>query len=104
MEIGGSIKPLLAQMGMAPLFQSADFSNMFQHPTALVISDVFHKTFVEVNEAGTEAAAATAVVVNKSAPSAPIPSFRADRPFLFAIQHGPSHTVLFMGKVMHPGV
>jgi len=72
----------------------------------LYISDVFHKTFVEINELGTEAAAATAVVMMR-ATSLPVRKpepveVRVDRPFLFAIQHRPSGACLFLGRVTDP--
>jgi serpin B len=104
-EGGGSIKPALSSLGMASLFESADFSNMFSDPVEFKISDVFHKAFVEVNEEGTEAAAATAVVVaEKSAAMQddPIRNFRADHPFIFMIQHNASKSILFMGKMVKP--
>jgi serpin B len=70
----------------------------------LAISDVFHRTFVAVDETGTEAAAATAVsMVGVLAyhPEKPI-QVRVDRPFLFAIQHRPSGVCLFLGQVTDP--
>jgi serpin B len=66
---------------------------------------VLHKAFVEVDEKGTEAAAATAVVIGlTSMPVEPEQPkvFRADRPFLFLIRHNPSGAILFMGRVMDP--
>lgn len=75
----------------------------------LFISAVRHKTFVEVNEKGTEAAAATGVALPaaEARPEPPktkpfIPTFRADKPFLFAICDSESHSVLFLGRVMKP--
>ncbi len=106
-EAGGSIKPALSSLGMASLFESADFSNMFSDPVEFKISDVFHKAFVEVNEEGTEAAAATAVVVAEKSAAMhddPIRNFRADRPFIFMIQHNASKSILFMGKVVKPAI
>jgi serpin B len=103
MKVGGSIKQPLGDMGMAPLFQGADFSRMFLEDMPLAISDVIHKAFVEVNEEGTEAAAATAVIVTETDAMEPITvDFRADHPFLFMIQHNATKSVLFMGKVMNP--
>jgi serpin B len=72
----------------------------------LYISDVFHKTFVEIDEKGTEAAAATAVVMMR-AMSMPVElpkpiEVHVDRPFLFAIQHRPSGACLFLGRVTDP--
>jgi serpin B len=63
------------------------------------ISSVTHKAFVDVNEEGTEAAAATAVVLGDS--KFP-PAFYADRPFLFFIRDVKHGTILFMGRVMKP--
>jgi serpin B len=69
----------------------------------LYISEVFHKTFIEVDEKGTEAAAATAVVMMAGSafhPNPPQPiEVRVDRPFLFAIQHRDSGACLFLGRV-----
>jgi serpin B len=72
----------------------------------LYISDVFHKTFVDVDEKGTEAAAATAVVMMMATghfeqKTKPL-EVRVDRPFLFAVQHRPSGACLFLGRVMDP--
>jgi serpin B len=71
----------------------------------LAISDVFHKAFIAVDEKGTEAAAATAVVMNEVTaivkPSQPI-EVRVDRPFIYAIQHVPSGACLFLGRVTDP--
>jgi serpin B len=71
----------------------------------LYISAVFHKTFIAVDEEGTEAAAATAVAmaVGASAGQKPEPpEVRIDRPFLYAIQHVPSGACLFIGRVTDP--
>ena len=72
---------------------------------SLVVTDVKHKVFMDLNEKGTEAAAATAVVmaVRGAAvrPKEPI-EVKVDRPFLFAIQHRPSGACLFLGRVTDP--
>jgi len=71
---------------------------------ALHISDVIHKAFVECNEEGTEAAAATAVVMKRKGMArhmAP-PVFRADHPFLFLIRDLRSGAILFLGRVVDP--
>jgi serpin B len=71
----------------------------------LYISNVFHKTFVEIDEKGTEAAAATAVVMMRATAHLDEPKpveVRVDRPFLFAIQHRPSGACLFIGRIMDP--
>lgn len=94
----------LKQMGMPTAFDPvmADFSVITGEPN-LYITDVLHKATVSVNEKGTEAAAATAVVMAlKSAPPQEPINLVIDRPFLFAIQHLPSNTILFMGRVLQP--
>jgi serpin B len=93
----------LGQMGMRDAFagSAADFSGM-NGKKNLFVSDVIHKAYVEVNEEGTEAAAATGVVVGITAVTEPPPVFRADRPFLFFIRHKPSGAILFLGRVMDP--
>jgi len=72
----------------------------------LFVSAVLHQAFLEVNEKGTEAAAATAVVMTRSArpvQAVPfVPTFRADRPFLFLIRDGSSGAILFMGRFVRP--
>lgn len=102
----------LRALGMPlPLSLEADFSgiNGLTPPNdeALSISSVFHKAFVEVNEEGTEAAAATAVVMvmgrsARSAPPEPTPVFRADHPFLFAIRDKASGVLVFLGRMTEP--
>ena len=82
----------------------ADFSNMFVvHPgDHFWIDDVRHKSFVQVNEEGTEAAAATSVGIGFSTVG---PSrILVDRPFLFAIRERLTGTILFLGKIMDPRV
>jgi serpin B len=102
----------LKAMGMADAFdrKHADFSGMETAEQAttdrLFINQVVHKAFVDVNEDGTEAAAATAVVmVTSAAMQAHVPppiEVTADRPFLFLIRHHSSATILFMGRLMDP--
>jgi serpin B len=95
----------LQSMGMTLAFSDrADFSGMAAD-AKLQISKALHKAFVEVDEKGTEAAAATAVVIGlTSMPMQPEEPkvFRADRPFLFLIRHKASGAVLFVGRVMDP--
>ena len=67
----------------------------------LFISLVVHKAFVEVNEVGTEAAAATAVVATESAPP-PTRTFKALRPFIFLIRDNKTGSILFAGRMMNP--
>jgi serpin B len=95
------LKEPLQALGMRDAFEgSADFSGMDGTRT-LVISDVYHKAFVAVDEQGTEAAAATAVVAERlSAP--PSNTLTLDRPFIFLIYDEPTGQVLFLGHVADP--
>jgi len=95
-----SLADRLAQMGMPSAFADADFSRM-DGSRQLLITDVIHEAFVKVNEAGTEAAAATAVVVGRV--SAPEPAtFEANRPFLFFILDNETRAMIFAGQVLDP--
>jgi len=94
----------LKSLGMPDAFDAelADFSRMTPDPLGLYISKVIHKAFVDVNEEGTEAAAATAVVMTiKSIPEAK-PVFRCDHPFVFIIRDKSAGSILFIGRVMNP--
>ena len=96
-----SLAGALAKLGMGRAFGSdADFSGMTQADD-LFIADAFHKVFVEVNEEGTEAAAATAVVMARES-ARRTPEFIADRPFLFFVRNVASGEILFMGRVVNP--
>lgn len=88
----------LIAMGMGVAFGNADFSRLAEGGEGFFISKVRQKTFVEVNEEGTEAAAATSVSIADRAR----PTFRADRPFLFAIRERFSGAILFMGQLVDP--
>jgi serpin B len=100
------LSDVLKSMGMADAFEmkKADFSGIAT-AEPLFISEVLHKAYVDVNEEGTEAAAATAVVMMAGS-EAPKPEepvvFTADHPFVFLIRHNNSGTVLFMGRVTNP--
>lgn len=101
LEYGFSVVKALGALGMPSAFGAgADFSGMTGRPD-FFINDVIHKAFVSVNEEGTEAAAATAVVMAwKSVPEV-IP-FRVDRPFLFMIRDNATGSILFIGRMMDP--
>ena len=105
LETSFSLPTPLKAMGMVDAFddRKADFTGIATVERGLYITDVLHKAYVDVNEEGTEAAAATGVIVGvrSMAPSEP-EVFKADRPFLFAIRHNDSGAVLFMGRVMRP--
>ncbi len=96
----------LSGMGMPTAFTgNADFSGM-DGKTDLSITKVIHKAFVDVNEEGTEAAAATAIIVGvtSAGPDFSIPVFRADHPFLFIIQDTTNGNILFIGKIENPTI
>jgi serpin B len=97
------LSKVLAAMGMPDAFAAgkADFSGM-DGTRELFISRVVHKAFVDVDEKGTEAAAATAVIMKReSAPVSPV-SFRADHPFVFLIRDNRTGSVLFLGRLADP--
>jgi len=99
-----SLKDTLAGMGMPIAFSpnEADFSGMTGN-RELFISDVVHKAFVAVDEAGTEAAAATAVVVGTtSMPVEPPVQVTIDRPFIFLIRDIDTGSILFVGRILNP--
>ena len=102
----------LRALGMPLAFNrsQADFSGINghepPHEDSLFISAVFHQAFVEVNEEGTEAAAATGVAMPRATgfppPKPQVPVFRADHPFLFAIRDRKSNAILFLGRMADP--
>jgi len=99
------LKECLREIGMPDAFNSvsADFSPMTREGAqALRISDVIHQTYLDVNEEGTEAVAATAVEFDNlcGGPSGKV--FRADRPFLLMIRETRNNDILFAGKVLNP--
>jgi serpin B len=91
-------------MGMGIAFSDfADFTGMYE-PGGIFIGRVIHKTFLEVDEEGTEAAAATVVEMWETAVPGgrTYPTIRVNRPFLFAIRESHSGTILFIGKIVEP--
>uniref|UniRef100_A0A668AQB4 Leukocyte elastase inhibitor n=1 Tax=Myripristis murdjan TaxID=586833 RepID=A0A668AQB4_9TELE len=102
MEESYDLKDILTRMGMGDAFDvgMSDFSGM-SPANDLVLSQVVHKAFVEVNEEGTEAAAATAAIMMMRCARMP-DQFIADHPFLFFIRHKPSMSVLFAGRFCSP--
>jgi len=94
----------LSALGMRDAFHgSADFSGM-TGKRDLFISAAVHKAFVDVNEEGTEAAAATGIIMRSMAMAREVPPvvFRADHPFLFLIRDNKSGSILFVGRVTDP--
>ena len=98
-SLGGA----LAAMGMPDAFGAADFSGM-TGKRDLFISVVLHKAFIEVNEEGAEAAAATAVIMRTMALNVGTPVFKADHPFIFLIRDNFSGSILFLGRMTNPTI
>jgi serpin B len=99
------LNDVLSALGMGIAFDrwQADFTGMYK-PGGTYISFVKHKTFLEVDEEGTEAAAATVVAIGivSAQPPRQMKFMRVDRPFLFVIRENHSGTLLFMGKIVAP--
>ena len=95
-------KPLVEifkELGMEKAFEKGGFHNIAELPRDPFISNILHKTFIEVNEAGTEAAAVTAVEYSDEAEPS---HFYANRPFVFVIRDDRTGSILFIGKVENP--
>ncbi|KGL93450.1 Heterochromatin-associated protein MENT [Charadrius vociferus] len=101
LEENYDLKSALSSMGIRNAFDpiQADFTGMSAKKD-LFISKVIHKAFMEVNEEGTEAAAATGVLMLRS--KTPTMTFKADHPFLLFIKHNKSQTILFFGRFCSP--
>ena len=98
------LKDPLSEMGMGIAFTGAADFTRINTAGGLLISEVLHKTFIDVNEEGTEAAAVTAVVIELTSAgggSHPVP-FIADKPFLFLIREKTSGSILFIGRLSEP--
>ncbi len=97
---------ILKAMGMKNAFikGKANFSGMDGKKKWLYISDAIHKAFVDVNEEGTEAAAATAVMMRALAMPEPPPVVKADHPFLFVIRENSEMNILFIGRIVDPSL
>jgi serpin B len=97
-----SLKSTLQSLGMSDafIFMQADFSGI-NGDYDLFIHDVFHKAFVAVDEIGTEAAAATAIIVGTTS-MPPTATMTIDRPFIFAIYNDDTGAILFLGRLMQP--
>jgi len=103
LEYGVELKQPLSALGMRAAFGKADLSGISDGP--LFVSAVRQRAFVEVNEEGTEAVAATAMTIESSGPSNPTEPFQmiVGRPFLFLIEDQVTRMILFMGVVYDPG-
>ncbi|MFC1558496.1 serpin family protein, partial [candidate division KSB1 bacterium] len=105
MEYEITLNDVLKALGMGVAFGGgADFTKMYS-PGGIFIDEVIHKTFVEVNEEGTEASAVTVVVMRETSTGGDDDDsfyFRADRPFVYVIHEKQSGTLLFIGKIVVP--
>ena len=95
-----SLKDPLRALGMESAFEGADFSGM-DGTRNLAITDVLHKSFIAVDEQGTEAAAATAVIIGETA-APEVVEVTVDRPFIFLIRDKPTGAILFLGRLASP--
>ncbi|KAE9586784.1 hypothetical protein Lal_00004551 [Lupinus albus] len=96
---------VLKELGLVLPFSGGDLTAMVDSPVpqSLLVSNIFHKSFIEVNEEGTEAAAATAATITyRSLQILTKMDFIADHPFLFLIREDRTGTVLFIGQVLNP--
>jgi serpin B len=102
-ESENRLKAPLKALGMTlPFTDDADFSAIAGGVEALSIDEAYHKAFVAVDEEGTEAAAATAVVVSRRS-GKPLAAITLDRPFVFCIYDEPTGQILFLGRLADPG-
>ncbi|ACB84308.1 proteinase inhibitor I4 serpin [Natranaerobius thermophilus JW/NM-WN-LF] len=101
MEYEIELNDVLKDMGMETPFEDADLSKMFHQSQGIYISEVLHKSFIEVDEKGTEAAAATSVAVEEAASMHEF-QIEFNRPFFYAIENTEVDTILFMGVVHDP--
>jgi len=98
-----ALADILAELGMPDAFdaQKADFSGMTGKPD-LMISSVLHQATIDVNEEGTEAAAATAVAVSETSMPSQSYTIRLDKPFIYVIYETTTNAIVFMGRVVNP--
>lgn len=105
LNAGYEMKPLLSNLGMPRAFEKTGEFKMFGNDLdkELVVDNVYHKAVIKVDEVGSEAAAATAiVVVNSSAPMQPPVEFTANHPFMFVIKDNETGAILFLGQMNQP--
>lgn len=97
-----SLKPALSTLGLGEIFaDNANFKGVTP-AEGFHVFDAVHKAFVKVNEKGTEAAAATAIIAGTTSVAPPPVPITLDRPFLFAVRDVPTGAVLFLGRVVKP--
>jgi len=100
LRYGAELKGPLCDMGMGVAFdpELANFARLYEGPENAYVSEVKHKTFIQVDEVGTEAAGVTEVGIRLTA----IPMMRIDRTFVFAIRERETNAILFVGKIVEP--
>jgi len=100
------LNDVLKSLGMKIAFdpENADFTKMYKSLQRLYIHEVKHKTFVDVNEEGTEASAVTSVEMRVTSIGPEIFIMRVDHPFIFVIHEDLSNTILFIGKIIEPKI
>src|SRR5699024_4549646 len=104
LEYEVNLNETLQDFGIETAFDTVDLSKMFEESSGLFISEVKQKSFVNVSEEGTEAAAATSVAVTESASTDEEPPFEliVNRPFFFTITDDETGVILFMGSIENP--
>jgi len=104
LEYKQNLNQVLKDLGMSIAFdpEQADFKKLYDGPFNAYISNVEHKTFIDVNEEGTEAAAVTSVEIGVTSINDPL--FRLDRPFIYLIREKNSGSILFIGKMEDPSL
>lgn len=103
MSSGGDMSSLFKNLGLGIAFsRGANFSDLMVGD--LMLSDIIHKSYIKVNEKGTEASAATVILGMEKGLALPPPVFRADRPFFYMIKDNVTDAILFMGRCSDPNV
>jgi len=95
---------ILQNMGVRDVFNpgAANLSAMFKKDNDFYVSEAIHKTYIELDEKGTKAAASTAFVISKNAAVEDYVSIRFDKPFVYIIRDKKTKEILFFGKVLEP--
>lgn len=104
-ETSAKLSETLSSMGLRPIFHSGDFSRISRNRHDLFVSDVIQKVYIKVDEEGTEAAAASEMMMFAECERFAEPvilEFKFDRPFVFCIVHEPTNVVLFAGTIFKP--
>ena len=92
----------LKALGLTNLYYSPDLSGMFDELYNLYVSTVLHDTYISVDEAGTEAAAVTAIIIEYTSAGPIVIEVKLDHPFIYAIQDAETHAIIFIGIMKDP--